>query len=185
MANPSCRRLFRQAMRRAFSFARPRAGRSSAARIAMMAITTSNSISVKPSRRRQRRPRWNRILKPIRSERRSDYGASGFSLTALSYRLPRLILAQVFRGSVPYPQHVRVVRTVVLDHRTPPTFHRHTRAPINPFLCLSVTVSKRKDTGPAVATGGQTYPKSIGPGRVWRSNEDPSPNAVLVLIYKH
>ena len=61
----------------------------------------------------------------------------------------------------PHPQHVRVVRTVVLDHRTPPTFHRYTRAPINPFLCLSVTVRKRKDTGPAVATGGQIYPISI------------------------
>src|ERR1700722_14798902 len=49
-ANPHCLRLFRQVVRLAFSFALARAGRSSEARIAMMAITTSNSMSVKPRR---------------------------------------------------------------------------------------------------------------------------------------
>jgi hypothetical protein len=41
--------LFRQAVDRPFSFARARAGNSSPANIAMMAMTTSNSIKVKPS----------------------------------------------------------------------------------------------------------------------------------------
>ena len=48
-AKPICLWLFRQAVDRPFSFARARAGRSSPANIAMMAITTSNSIRVKPS----------------------------------------------------------------------------------------------------------------------------------------
>src|ERR1035441_2395160 len=44
---PSCFRLFMQAIRLAFSFALARAGSSSAAKIAMMAITTNSSIRVK------------------------------------------------------------------------------------------------------------------------------------------
>ena len=48
-AKPICLWLFRQAVDRPFSFARAKAGRSSPANIAMMAITTSNSIRVKPS----------------------------------------------------------------------------------------------------------------------------------------
>src|SRR5205823_2609743 len=92
---------------------------------------------------------------------------------------------QVFRSSLPHPQHVLIMRTVFLDHRTPAAFHRHTRAPIKPFLCFSVTVRKRKDAGLAVAAGGQTYPKSIGPGRLPGNKEGSSPNAVLVLIDKH
>ena len=39
--------LLRQAVRFAFALARASAGRSSAAKIAMMAITTNNSMSVK------------------------------------------------------------------------------------------------------------------------------------------
>src|SRR2546422_7528292 len=49
-ARPSCRRLLWQEARFAFSFAEVSAGNSSAARIAMMAITTSSSISVKAAR---------------------------------------------------------------------------------------------------------------------------------------
>src|SRR6266446_1167099 len=45
---PICRRLFEQYTCLDFSFARDRAGRSRPARIAMMAMTTSSSISVKP-----------------------------------------------------------------------------------------------------------------------------------------
>jgi len=48
---PSWRRLLRHLDRRACSLARPRAGRSMLARIAMMAITTSSSIRVKARRR--------------------------------------------------------------------------------------------------------------------------------------
>src|SRR5260221_2555608 len=44
---PICRRLFKQYVCLDFSFARDNAGRSMPARIAMMAITTSNSIRVK------------------------------------------------------------------------------------------------------------------------------------------
>src|SRR5437016_2056731 len=44
MAN--CRRLFRQEMRLPFSLARARAGNNIAAKIAIMAITTSSSMSV-------------------------------------------------------------------------------------------------------------------------------------------
>ena len=46
-AKDNCRRLLRQAVSVAFSLARLSAGNNIAARIAMMAITTSNSISVK------------------------------------------------------------------------------------------------------------------------------------------
>src|SRR5438093_1335931 len=47
-ANPSCLRLDWQELRRAFSRARPKTGNRMAARIAMMAMTTKSSISVKP-----------------------------------------------------------------------------------------------------------------------------------------
>jgi len=49
--NPTCRMFDLQTARWDFSFARPSAGRSIAARIAIIAITTSNSINVKPSRK--------------------------------------------------------------------------------------------------------------------------------------
>src|SRR5437867_1440189 len=57
MAMPICRRLFKQALLRAFSFAKLKAGSSRAARIAITAITTSNSISVNPSEGRALRVR--------------------------------------------------------------------------------------------------------------------------------
>ena len=47
-ARPICLQLFRQADWPAFAFALAKAGNSSPASIAIMAITTSNSISVKP-----------------------------------------------------------------------------------------------------------------------------------------
>src|SRR6266567_9527157 len=46
--SPICRLLLQQAMALALSLALANAGRSIAARMAMMAITTSNSINVKP-----------------------------------------------------------------------------------------------------------------------------------------
>src|SRR5262245_32294554 len=46
MNSPICRKLFRQLTRRPFSFALAKAGNNIAARIAMIAMTTSNSISV-------------------------------------------------------------------------------------------------------------------------------------------
>src|SRR5207249_7044560 len=46
---PTCLRLLTQAMRLAFALLAANAGRSRAARIAMIAITTNNSISVKAS----------------------------------------------------------------------------------------------------------------------------------------
>src|SRR5690349_19977415 len=45
-ANPTCRELFRHALCLAFALALLRAGRSIAARIAMIAMTTSSSIKV-------------------------------------------------------------------------------------------------------------------------------------------
>ena len=45
---PICFRLFRQEIRCAWSLDLDKAGNSKAARMAMMAITTSNSIKVKP-----------------------------------------------------------------------------------------------------------------------------------------
>src|SRR6267142_2372426 len=50
IAVPICLRLLMQEMLRAFSLAIPRAGRSIAARMEMIAITTNNSISVKAER---------------------------------------------------------------------------------------------------------------------------------------
>src|SRR5690349_19263940 len=50
----SCLPLLRQLMPWAFCLARPSAGSSMAARMAMMAMTTSNSISVKPDGRARR-----------------------------------------------------------------------------------------------------------------------------------
>ena len=47
---PSCLRLLRHFISVALLLALARAGSSNAARIAMIAITTSNSISVKPPR---------------------------------------------------------------------------------------------------------------------------------------
>src|SRR2546421_2281323 len=47
MANPHCRRLLVHWMRKALDFAPASAGNNNAARIAMMAITTSNSMRVK------------------------------------------------------------------------------------------------------------------------------------------
>jgi hypothetical protein len=46
VANPICRRLLRQEIRCADPFARPSEGNNIAAKIAMIAITTSNSIKV-------------------------------------------------------------------------------------------------------------------------------------------
>src|SRR5688572_11171556 len=51
----SCFKLLRQAMRRPLSLAVLRAGNSIAARMPIMAITTSNSIKVKPDAPRTRR----------------------------------------------------------------------------------------------------------------------------------
>src|SRR6058998_2132741 len=48
VAMPICRRLFKQYVCLDFSFARDNAGRSRPAKIAMTAMTTSSSISVKP-----------------------------------------------------------------------------------------------------------------------------------------
>ena len=48
LASPHCLRLLVQEMRLARSLALASAGSSKAARIAMMAMTTSNSIKVKP-----------------------------------------------------------------------------------------------------------------------------------------
>jgi hypothetical protein len=57
MPIPIWRRLLVQLTRIAFSFEDANAGNSSAARIAIMAITTSNSMRVNPSRL-SRRDRW-------------------------------------------------------------------------------------------------------------------------------
>src|ERR1035441_2752008 len=54
----SCLRLLRQLACWAFDLARAKAGSRRAARIAMMAITTSNSINVKPVARRPIAPRF-------------------------------------------------------------------------------------------------------------------------------
>src|SRR5690242_20536973 len=58
LARPICLRLFRHFMATARCLALARPGNNSAARIAMMAITTSNSIKVKP-----------RFTNPIRAGR--------------------------------------------------------------------------------------------------------------------
>src|SRR5689334_69791 len=50
MPVPSCFRLFRQAVCDAFAFAALKAGSINPARMAMMAITTSSSMSVKARR---------------------------------------------------------------------------------------------------------------------------------------
>src|ERR1041385_1614366 len=53
MATPTCSRLLAQLIRQAFCLALARAGSSSAARIAMMAMTTRSSMSVKAGRLRE------------------------------------------------------------------------------------------------------------------------------------
>lgn len=50
VAKPNCRRLLKQLIRLAFDFARPKAGNNIAAKMAIIAITTNNSINVKASR---------------------------------------------------------------------------------------------------------------------------------------
>src|SRR3990172_401255 len=52
-ATVHCRRLFKQLIRRERSFALLSAGRSRPARMAMMAMTTNNSINVKATRGRR------------------------------------------------------------------------------------------------------------------------------------
>src|ERR1035441_7781646 len=59
-AKASCRLLFMHCTPCAFSLARDNAGSSSAARIAMMAMTTSSSMSVNPRAGRA----WRRVNKP-------------------------------------------------------------------------------------------------------------------------
>ena len=60
IAWPHCLRLLRQAIRSAFVFAMVRAGSNKAARMAMMAITTSSSTRVNPLRSASRG--WPRRL---------------------------------------------------------------------------------------------------------------------------
>ena len=58
IASAICLLLLMQVLVLAFSFARDSAGRSMAARMAMMAMTTSNSMRVKP----RRADRWVMIM---------------------------------------------------------------------------------------------------------------------------
>src|SRR6185436_14560593 len=55
-ARPTCRILLKHRIRLPFSFANDKAGRSIPARMAIMAITTSNSINVKPRRGPRKQP---------------------------------------------------------------------------------------------------------------------------------
>src|SRR5882724_1149515 len=73
IVTPNCLRFERQLARRAFSLARARAGSNIAARIAMMAMTTSNSIRVKPD--------------PAAAWPRLETGLSILKATARSYEL--------------------------------------------------------------------------------------------------
>src|SRR5688572_24600297 len=66
MARPICLRLLEHFIRAAASRTFCTAGSSSPIRMAMMAITTSNSISVKPDRLRQRKD-FMRHLHEIRA----------------------------------------------------------------------------------------------------------------------
>src|SRR5438094_2024413 len=59
VARPICRRLFKQEVCLDFSFAADNAGRSRPARIAIIAMTTSSSIKVKPQRGREGAAREN------------------------------------------------------------------------------------------------------------------------------
>src|SRR5438445_4271916 len=78
IAVPSCFRFDRHILERAFSRARAKTGKRIAARMAMMAITTSNSIRVKPERRAvPRRPLGSSALLarmdfPPREESKDD-----------------------------------------------------------------------------------------------------------------
>ena len=67
-----------QDMLRAFSLAIDKAGKSIAARMEMIAITTSNSISVKPGAKRDRS---NLLDKKVDTDR---YFSKGFSIRELS-----------------------------------------------------------------------------------------------------
>ena len=58
LAMANCRMLFRQPAPWALFLALAKAGNSSAARIAMIAMTTSNSISVKPPAKRLAKREW-------------------------------------------------------------------------------------------------------------------------------
>src|SRR5439155_15186214 len=94
-ANWSCLRLFRQTMAWALAFARDSAGRRSAAKMAMMAITTNNSIKVKPlfdplltlpSRRRAEAALW----RAAKAERGTERGARGTRLDIAFNTIPRV-----------------------------------------------------------------------------------------------
>src|ERR1700733_10009505 len=61
--NPHCRKLETQFARFAFSLALASAGSSIAARMAMMAMTTSNSIRVKAPIRRAGAFTWNPLIR--------------------------------------------------------------------------------------------------------------------------
>src|SRR5579863_4783354 len=61
--SPNCFKLLRQVIDCALSLARANAGRRSPARMAMIAITTRSSMSVKPEDwRRPDVPEWGRVL---------------------------------------------------------------------------------------------------------------------------
>src|SRR5262249_30793465 len=70
LASEICLRLFEQVMRAAASRTFCTAGRSRPMRVAMMAITNSSSINVKPGRHRE--GEWRRALRPPPSGQGGD-----------------------------------------------------------------------------------------------------------------
>src|SRR5262245_26415404 len=95
---PIWRRLFLQLTERAASLARLRTGNSSAARIAMMAMTTSSSIKV------------NAILLPFSTQRRRERGVSQ---SQISSALLRALCASAFKQfPMEEPRNTRNTRKV-------------------------------------------------------------------------
>jgi len=61
-----CLQLFKQLVCRAFSRALAKTGKRIAAKMAMMAMTTNSSMSVKP--RRMGLPPWGKLLCSVRAD---------------------------------------------------------------------------------------------------------------------
>ncbi len=94
----NCLRLFRQPMPCPFCLALPRTGKSSAARIAIMVITTSSSISVNASASKLRRVRLIFSC--------NKFSAVNQSLSSISSRIPlthsgwAVLYGRIFRAKV-------------------------------------------------------------------------------------
>src|SRR5579883_2525926 len=121
MNKPICRRLFRHPVRWPFDFALVKAGNSIAARIAMIAITTSSSMRVKPLLLRLRALQTDVF---IDASRRSSLQVAYWTLVYANSAAPQhglQVSAPASRPAGPATRpHLLATRTRLSPPLTPP-----------------------------------------------------------------